>query len=180
MVNLIKVKRTSIAVAVALIMLYYASQQSKICQNTYSKALAILMSILSRCVVFPQQPWRGSCTSETKMRYTLTITTDIADWKTRSVAGLNIVLSLKPTRTSANFDHQSSLSIRNQILQNIPAVMKYIINVTKFQKCQFNKSIGTCFSHPLNPCSKSLEGAGPAESSLPMHSTLWRTYWHQL
>ena len=109
MVNLINVKTTSIAVAVALIMLFcennYASQWSEIRYNTYSKALATLLSILSKCVAFAQQPWRGSCTPETESRYTLTITIDIADWNIRSVGGLSIVLSSKPTRTSTNFDH---------------------------------------------------------------------------
>ena len=52
----------------------------------------------------------------------------------QSVGGFSIVLLLKRTRISANFDHQSSLSMRNQIVQNIPAVMQYRISVTRFHK----------------------------------------------
>jgi len=53
------------------------------------------------------------------------------------VVGFNIVLFSKPTRILANFNHQLSLSIRNQIIQSIPAVMKYRISVTRFQKKQW-------------------------------------------
>jgi len=55
----------------------YASQQSEICWNTYSEALPTLLYILSRCVVFPQKPWRGPGTLEIELLYVPTIVTDI-------------------------------------------------------------------------------------------------------
>jgi len=57
----------------------YTSQQSEMWLYTYSKAVETPSLILSRCVVFPQQPWRGSNTTETELTYASTITTDIAD-----------------------------------------------------------------------------------------------------
>jgi len=93
------------------------------------------MCISTRCVsLISQQPWRGSTTSETDSTYASIINADIAIWKIQSVGGLGILPPFKPTSTSANFDHQSSPLIRNQILQNIPAVMKYRISVTRFQE----------------------------------------------
>jgi len=68
------------------------------------------------------------------MTYMSTITVDIEAWEIGLVDGLSIVPSSKPTRISADFNHQSPLSIRYQIVQNIPAVMKYRISVTRFQK----------------------------------------------
>ena len=41
---------------------------------------------------------------------------------------------LKRTRISANFNHQWSLSMKIKLYKNIPAVMKYRISVTRFQK----------------------------------------------
>jgi len=125
------------------------SQQSEICYNTYSKALPTWLYILSRWSGFARQPWRGSSTPETDSRYTSTINTDIELWKLQSVGGFSIALSSKPTRTSANFDHQSSLSIRNQILHNKPAVMQYTISVTGIQKINMSQS-------PLEHVSNSL------------------------
>jgi len=93
-----------------------------------------LSCISTRCVTTSQQPWRGSSTWETEPTYMSNIITDIKVWKIWSAGGLSIILSLKPTRTSANVDHQSSPSIRNKIIQNIPAVMKYKIRVTITQK----------------------------------------------
>jgi len=111
-----------------------ASQKSEICQNTYSKAIPILLHITSRCVSFSQQAWRGSDTPATNWAYVSNMVTDILDWKIQWVGGFSTVVSLKPTNISANFNNQWSLSIRNQIIQNIPAVMKYRINVTRFQE----------------------------------------------
>jgi len=144
-----------------------------------TKAVKTPLLILEKCVGFPQQPWRGTSILETELAYMSTITIDIIDWKIWSVGGLIIILSLKSTRTSANFDYQSSLPIRNQILDNIPAVMKYTINVTRIQKHQYSKSMNT-FSHQLNPCSRLLKGTGLAKSSLPIYLTAARYYWHQL
>jgi len=62
------------------------------------------------------------------------ITTDITVWKIWSAGGLSIVLPFKPTRSSANFDLQSSLLIGDQILQNIPAITKDRISVTRIQQ----------------------------------------------
>ena len=56
---------------------------------------------------------------------------------------ISIVLSWKPTKTSAVFDRQLTVLIRNQILQNIPAVMKYRISVTRIV-LESNKFIGAC------------------------------------
>jgi len=94
----------------------------------------ILFHITCRCVPFTQQPWRGSGTPATDSIYMSNMDTDILDWKIQSVGGFSIILFLKPTRISTNFNHQSSLSIRNKILHNIPAVVKYRISVTGFQK----------------------------------------------
>jgi len=121
-----------------------ASHQSKICLNTYLKALLAWLYILSRCVEPSQQPWRGTCNPATDSRYTLIIITDMTFWKIQSGGGLSIIFSLTPTRTSANVNYQSSLLIGNKILQNIPAVMKYKISVTRIQKSQYNDSIGPC------------------------------------
>ena len=111
-----------------------ANQQKKICYNTYSKAVPRLNSIFKKGVPLSQQPWAGSGTPETELVYTSNITSDIADWQIRSVGVLIIALSSKPTRNSTSYGNQSSLSIRNQILQNIPAVIKYTINVTEIQQ----------------------------------------------
>jgi len=46
-----------------------------------SKAVETPLSILERCVGFPQQPWRGSSTPETDWTYASKIITDITDWK---------------------------------------------------------------------------------------------------
>jgi len=146
MVNLINVKRTSIAVVVALIMLFFVRINVQVSKaNTYAKPLPRLLYILRICVIFSQQPWRGSSAPENDSRYTSSIITDIAVWKIRSVGGLSIIYSLTPTRTSANSDHQSSLSIRNQIVQNIPAVMKYRMSVTRIKNNLHNESIGKYF-----------------------------------
>jgi len=50
---------------------------------------------------------------------------------------------LKPTKTSAVFDVQLSVLTRNQIIKNIPAVMKYRISVTII-KIESNEFISTC------------------------------------
>jgi len=55
------------------------SHQSKICLNTYSKALLRMLYTLSRCIGFSQQLWRGSSALDTDRTYTPTIITDIAD-----------------------------------------------------------------------------------------------------
>ena len=111
-----------------------ANQQKKICYNIYSKAVPRLNSIFKKGVPLSQQPWAGSGTPETELTYTSNITSDIADWHIRSVGVLIITLSSKPTRNSASYEHKSSLSIRNQILQSIAAVKKYTINVTGIQQ----------------------------------------------
>ena len=56
----------------------WASQQSKICWNTYAKALPRLLYIFKICVTFSQQPWRGISAPENDSRYTSSIITDIA------------------------------------------------------------------------------------------------------
>jgi len=111
-----------------------ASHKSDICQNTYSVAVLRLFHITFRCVALSQQAWRGSDTPATDWAYVSNMVTDTLDWKIQSVDGFSIVLSLEHTRISTNSNHQWSLSIRNQIVQNIPAVMKYRIDVTRFQK----------------------------------------------
>jgi len=104
------------------------------CSNTYWKARSRWICILWRGIGFSQQPWRGSSTIEPDSRYMSKIIAAIALWKIRSAGETSVILRLRPTRTSTNFDHQSSSSIRNQIRQNIPAVMKYRISVTRVQK----------------------------------------------
>jgi len=110
--------------------------------NTHYKAI-LRPTYIRRCVSFIQQPWTGNSGPKTDSTYMPTITTEIALWKMCSVGGLSIILSLKPTRTSTNFSHQSS--IRNKILQNIAAVIKNRISVTRIQENQYDKSISSVF-----------------------------------
>ena len=151
MVNLINVKMTSIAVVVALIILFCVRINVKVRSvkwnmlNTYYMAIPRLYHVTWRCGLFiNQQPWRGTGTPETDSIYASNMDIEILNWKIQSVGGFSIVLSSKLTRISTNFNHQWSLLIRNQIVQNIPVVMKYRISVTRFQRNN-NESIVTCF-----------------------------------
>jgi len=80
MINLINVKRTSIAVVVALIILFCmsTSQQGKIWPKTYSNTLPTVLYISSRCVVYSQQLWRGYSAAETELTYGSSIITNNA------------------------------------------------------------------------------------------------------
>jgi len=72
---------------------------------------------------------------------------------------ISIVLSWKPTKTSAVFDRQLTVLIRNQILQNIPAVMKYRISVTRIILESNKVHRRMCLlTYQLNPCSISYWG----------------------
>ena len=77
-----------------------------------------------------KQPWRGTSIPETDWVYMLMIIADIADWKIQSVVG-QVSYYLQSLLEPQLFDHQSSLSIRYQILENIPAIMKHRISVTR-------------------------------------------------
>jgi len=131
MVNLIKVKRISIDVVVTLVMCEkkHLSLHSQICWTRIG-GLSKLHSIW-RCVSFSWQPRRGISGAEIDWTHGSIIILEIAIWKIRSVGGLSIVLSLEPTRISANFWPWVVSIDQKSNLQTVPAIVKYWLEFKK-------------------------------------------------